>query len=363
MPKRTPLYGEHLSLGAKMVEFGGWEMPVSYSGIIEEHLAVRNAAGLFDIGHMGVVEISGKDSLPFIQKLATNDASRLSDYHSQYSILLNQNGGVIDDILVYRLPEGFTFILNASNTEKDLAWFKKNLSGAVKIEHRTDVCMLSLQGPKSELILSSFCDINLSPLKRNGCALGLVFGKKCLVSRTGYTGEDGFELFLSAGDVKAAWNGILKEGRPSGLIPCGLGARDSLRIEAALPLYGHEYTEEITPLEAGYGWAVKFDKDSFIGKAALIELKAKGLKRKLCGVVLEGRSIPRHGMAAFADKELSLSAGEITSGTFSPVLSRSIGLLYASTDLAGLGGPLFIDIRGRASAGNVVGLPFYKRAN
>lgn len=361
MPKRTPLYDEHLKLNAKMVEFGGWDMPVSYSGIIEEHMAVRNAAGLFDVGHMGVVEISGADALPFIQKVATNDASKLSEYRSQYSVLCNERGGVVDDILVYRLPDKYMLVLNASNTEKDLVWFQKNLFGQVKIAHRPETRILSLQGPKAEIILSGVCDIDLTSLKRNSCAMGKVLGRACLTSRTGYTGGDGFELFISSGEVAALWRALLDKGRVAGLLPCGLGARDSLRIEAALPLYGHEYTGEISPIEAGYGWAIKFEKGDFIGRSALAKLQADGAKRKLVGIELKDRAIPRQGFKVFSDGKMNDEVGEITSGTFSPVLNKSIALAYVKVERSASGLDLFVNIRNRAFSGIISALPFYKR--
>ena len=361
MLKRTPLYEEHLRLGAKMVPFGGWEMPVSYSGIIEEHVAVRTSAGLFDIGHMGVVDISGEGALPFIQKVASNDASKLATYRAQYSILLNEHGGVIDDILVYRMPEGFMLVLNASNTEKDLVWLQKNLFGKVKIAHRKDMCMLSIQGPKSELILSDVCGITLTPLKHNGFEEAKVLGKHCLISRTGYTGEDGFELFLDVKDVRGFWLLLLEKGKVRGLLPCGLGARDTLRIEAGLPLYGHEYTEEVSPLQAGYGWAVKFEKGAFIGREALLAIKASGIKRRLIGVVLGAGPVPREDFEIFSDEAMAKPAGAVTSGTYSPLLKKPIALGYVAPDVSKEGASVWIGIRGGASPGKTVALPFFKR--
>ena len=361
MPKKTPLYDEHLKLNAKMVEFGGWNMPVSYSGIIEEHLAVRNAAGLFDVGHMGVVEISGPGALPFIQKVATNDASKLVEYRSQYSVLCNEGGGTVDDVLLYRLPGKYMLVLNASNTEKDLAWFNKNLPGDVKVAHRTDMRIVSAQGPKAEMILAGRCDVNLTSLKRNSCAHGRVLGKTCIVSRTGYTGGDGFELFASSNDVVPLWRGLLEKGGPAGLLPCGLGARDSLRIEAALPLYGHEYTEEISPVEAGYGWAVKFEKGDFVGRGALARLRSEGIKRKLAGIELKERAIPRQGFKVFANGKMEGEIGEVTSGTYSPCLNKSIALAYVKAERCAPASEVFVNIRERAFSGIISELPFYKR--
>jgi len=357
MSKRTPLYHEHVKLGARMIEFAGWDMPVSYSGIIEEHLAVRNSTGLFDIGHMGIVEISGDGALPFLQKLVTNDASKLQAFRAQYSMLCNEKGGVVDDILVYRLPEKFVVVVNAANTAKALALLNQNADKSVEIDHRTDLCLLSLQGPKSELILSPVCDINLKPLKHNSCSRAKVLEKECLVSRTGYTGEDGFEFFVSTADAAVLWKAFLEKGAT----PCGLGARDSLRIEAGLPLYGHEYSEESTPVEAGYGWAVKLDKGEFTGRNALARQKKEGIGKRLVGISLKEKAIPRSGYKVFSDEGLKNTIGEITSGTYSPLMNKAIAMAYVDPRSASAGSPAWIDIRGRSFAGELVSLPFYKR--
>jgi len=355
MPKKTPLFDEHVKLKARMVDFAGWEMPVSYSGIIDEHLAVRSAAGLFDVSHMGIAEVSGDGALPFLQKITTNDASKLEPFRSQYTIICNQRGGVVDDILLYRLPDKYMLVLNASNTGKDLDWMKKHNEGRVDVRHRKDLCLLSLQGPKSELILSPICDITLTPLKRNHCARGRVLEKECLVSRTGYTGGDGFELLLGGSAAPEVWRALVERGAK----PCGLGARDSLRIEAALPLYGHEYSEDISPIEAGYRWAVKFEKGSFIGKEAL---KNKLPDRKMAGIALDERAIPRNGAGVFSDRKMTRQIGELTSGSFSPVLNASLGLAYLDPG-AGPGGEVWINIRNRAFRGEVRKLPFYSQKN
>ncbi|MFA4967633.1 MAG: glycine cleavage system aminomethyltransferase GcvT [Candidatus Margulisiibacteriota bacterium] len=334
--KRTPLYEEHLSLGAKMVPFAGWEMPVSYKGIIAEHESVRSNCGIFDIGHMGVIDISGSNSLGFIQYAATNDASLLTENECQYSILCNQDGGVIDDILVYRLKDLVRLVVNASNTDAVLAHLTlqgKSFSN-LKITHRTDISMFSLQGPKTVEVFAS-----LNSLKRNHCAEW----NGILVSRTGYTGEDGFEFFAPKEKVVAVWREFISKNIP----PCGLGARDTLRLEAGLPLYGHEYDLKTNPLEAGYSWAVKLDKPDFIGKSALVKIKQKGLTRKLVGLKLQGKTIPRQGFLVKADGK---SIGAITSGTFSPTLKIPIALAYLNADFAVPGKELGVEIRDAVSS-------------
>jgi len=357
MLKRTPLYNAHKNLGAKMVEFAGWEMPVSYSGIIQEHKAVRNSAGLFDISHMGVMMVSGQGSLELIQKLATNDASKLLDCKAQYSILCNDQGGAIDDILVYKLPDKYMVIANAANAQKDLEWFRSHADGNVEVSlEYGKKAFLSLQGPKAENILSSLT--NTKGLKHNLCSEGKIDGIKCLISRTGYTGEDGFEFLVNSSDAEKTWRLILEKGKNEGLLPCGLGARDSLRLEAGLPLYGHEYNEEIGPIEAGYNWAVKFDKGDFIGKEALLKRKETS-KINLAGIKLSSGGIPRQGYPIFKDAALTQKAGEITSGTKSPSLGCGIGLAYLEKDYTIVGSDVFVEIRGKAVSGKIVPLPFY----
>ncbi|MDD5382491.1 MAG: glycine cleavage system aminomethyltransferase GcvT [Candidatus Margulisbacteria bacterium] len=350
MLKRTPLYQAHLNLGAKMVPFAGWEMPVSYpAGIIAEHNAVRNSVGIFDIGHMGLIKIEGEEALALIQKAATNDASVLSVNQCQYSILCNEKGGTIDDILVYRLPMSYLIVCNASNTEKVLAWFKKQ-AGAFSPATASlydNYCMLSVQGPKALNLVSSVLSAPLSDLKHNHT----LWWRDIILSRTGYTGEDGIEMIVAKKEAAGIWDAVIKQG----VQPCGLGARDTLRLEAGLPLYGHEYDEATTPLEAGYAWAVKFDKGDFIGREALFKEKAEGLRKKLVGLIPEGRAIPRETNKVVDRK--GLSAGVITSGTFSPTLKRPIALAY----LEGTGEGVNIEIRGNLVPAKIVAKTFYKR--
>jgi len=331
MPKRTSLYEEQLKLSAKMVPFAGWEMPVSYKSIIAEHEAVRSACGIFDIGHMGVVDLLGKNALAFIQYVATNDAGRLLENECQYSILCNQDGGVIDDILVYRLKDRIRLVVNASNTDAVLSHLNDQAKsfGSLSILHRQDVSMLSLQGPKT----IGFFDA-LKALSRNHCAEW----KGITTSRTGYTGEDGFELFAPKEKVVDVWREFISKN----IQPCGLGARDTLRIEAGLPLYGHEYDLNTNPIEAGYSWAVKLDKPDFIGKKALQKIKLSGILRKLVGLKIRGRSIPREGFRLIADGE---EVGMVTSGTFSPTLKIPVALAYVKVDYAVPGRELGVEIR------------------
>ncbi|HTY13010.1 MAG TPA: glycine cleavage system aminomethyltransferase GcvT [Candidatus Omnitrophota bacterium] len=330
--KRTPLYEAHVALGAKMVPFGGWEMPLYYKNIISEHEAVRNGCGIFDIGHMGVVDISGPGALPFIQYVSTNDASALSEFECQYSILCNDSGGTIDDILVYRLKSSHRLVVNASNTDAVLAHLSP-IAGkfpGCEIVHRTDLSMLSVQGPGATRFFPF-----LSGLKKNFC--GELSGT--LVSRTGYTGEDGFELFTSKDEAPAAWRDLLGKG----VVPCGLGARDTLRIEAGLPLYGHEYNTATSPLEAGYPWAVKFSKGEFIGKAALQNSRDKGISKKLVGLKFDGRNIAREGFAVLLN---GTKIGAVTSGSFSPTLKAPVALAYLDPQYAGPGNKVEVEIRG-----------------
>ena len=345
MLKKTVLNQTHYALKAKMVEFAGWEMPISYpTGIIAEHQAVRNAAGIFDIGHMGLIKIEGDKALALIQKVTTNDASKLSPYQCQYSLLCNQRGGVIDDVLVYNLPMFYLMVANASNTEKVLTWLKAN-SGNNYVGLYENYTMLSIQGPLAEKVVSEVLSAPLSNLKHNHA----LWWKDIIISRTGYTGEDGFELIVHKQEVKKIWEAFK-------ITPCGLGARDTLRLEAGLPLYGHEYDEETTPLEAGYGWAVKFDKDYFVGKEALIRERESGLKKKLVGIEIIGNAIPRSGCLIF-DPKTSGEIGKVTSGTFSPTLKKPIALAYLTKETL----EVMVEIRKEKFPARVVDKTFYKR--
>ncbi|MFA6549106.1 MAG: glycine cleavage system aminomethyltransferase GcvT [Candidatus Margulisiibacteriota bacterium] len=355
MLKRTPLYDTHLALNAKIVPFAGWEMPVSYpAGIIAEHTAVRTAAGIFDIGHMGLIKIEGIDALPFLQSVATNDVSKLEVNQCQYAILCNEKGGTVDDILVYRLPMNYLIVCNACNYDKVLAWLTKHAQSfkSLVVAPYENYCMLSIQGPKALEITSKVLSAPLNALKHNH----VLWWRDILVSRTGYTGEDGAELIVAKSETKNIWELFIN----AGVQPCGLGARDTLRLEAGLPLYGHEYDDDTSPLEAGYSWAVKFDKGNFIGRAALLEAKEKGLRKKLVGLEIEGRAIAREGNS-IVDSRTSIVVGKITSGTFSPTLKKPIAMAYLEGTGLGLGAGVGIEIRGNIVPAKIVAKTLYKR--
>jgi aminomethyltransferase len=360
---RTPLYATHQELGARLVEFGGWEMPVRYSGDIAEHQAVRQRAGLFDVCHMGEFSVSGPGALEFLQSLVPNNVARLSENQALYSQILRPDGGTVDDLIIYHLgPERYMIVVNAGTMEKDWAWFTDHARGQndVSLENKSSATgLLALQGPLAQRILQPLTATSLVDISYYHCQPGAVSGIDCIISRTGYTGEDGFELYCDAGAVVDLWNRLLEAGASDGLIPAGLGARDTLRLEAAYCLYDHELTEAITPLEAGLGWTVKLDKGvDFVGREALLAQKRDGLPRKLIGIELTERGVPRAGYALSHDGAL---VGELTSGTMAPTLSKPIGLGYVPPDAADVGTALSVEIRGKQIAATVVPLPFYKR--
>jgi len=353
MLKQTPLLENHRALNAKIVPFAGWEMPVSYpAGIIAEHTAVRTAAGIFDIGHMGLIKVEGKDALPFLQNIATNDASKLETNQCQYSVLCNEKGGTVDDILVYRLPMNYLIVCNACNYDKVLVWLTKHAQNSknLVVSPYENYCMLSVQGPKALEITAKVLSAPLSALKHNH----LLWWRDIIISRTGYTGEDGAELIVAKSETKNIWELFIN----AGVQPCGLGARDTLRLEAGLPLYGHEYDDETSPLEAGYSWAVKFDKGDFIGREALLVQKRNGTRKKLVGLEPEGRAIPREGNS-IVDIRDSKFVGKVTSGTFSPTLKKPIAMAYLEG--AGTGAGVGIEIRGNIVPAKIVAKTFYTR--
>jgi aminomethyltransferase len=360
---RTPLYETHKALGARLVEFGGWEMPVRYSGDIAEHQAVRQRAGLFDVCHMGEFIATGPGALDFLQSLVPNNVARLAENQALYTQILRPDGGTIDDLIIYRLgPERYMIVVNAGTMDKDWDWFSQhaeNRSGVTLENVSGATGLLALQGPLAQRILQPLTQTPLTEIAYYHCLPGVVSGIDCLISRTGYTGEDGFELYCEAGVVTDLWNRLLEAGAPAGLLPAGLGARDTLRLEAAYCLYGHELTEEITPLEAGLGWTVKLDKGvDFIGREALLAQKRDGLRRKLIGIELTERGVPRAGYPLLRDGE---PVGALTSGTMAPTLGKPIGLGYVTPDAASVGSVLTVEIRGKQIAATVVPLPFYKR--
>ena len=356
--KRTPLYAAHRRARAKMVEFAGWEMPVQYSGVIEEHRAVRTRAGLFDVSHMGEIEIQGPDAVEFCQQISANDVAQMKVFQAQYNLLLNDQGGVVDDVIFYRLEVNhFLICVNASNSDKDLAWIEKHVSGQVQVTNESaQYAQLALQGPSAEKILQPLMKLNLADMKSFHFAFGDVDSVRCLVARTGYTGEAGFELYCRAGDAEHLWTTLLEAGAPEGLVPVGLGARDTLRLEKAYPLYGHELDDTTTPLEAGLEWVTKFSKPSFIGREALVRQKEAGVTRKLIGLELTEPGIARSGYPLLKNNK---SIGRVTSGTQSPSLGRAIALGYVAAEEAQVDNEIKVEIRGRKTCAKIVSLPFY----
>lgn len=359
--KQTPLYQVHLAAGAKMVDFGGWNMPVQYAGIIEEHKRVRESAGLFDVSHMGEFEVKGKDAKAFLQKILTNDLDKTKPGKTLYSPMCYEDGGTVDDLLIYCFSEEhYWLVVNASNIDKDWQWINSKMEGDVTLTDISDsIALLALQGPKAQSILALLTDLNLNELKSFRFIEGQVEGVDCVISRTGYTGEDGFEIYLPPTEVTKIWETLLEKGKPFGLAPIGLGARDTLRLEAKLPLYGHELGKDITPLEAGLGFFVKINTDKdFIGRAALAKQKEEGVPRKIVGLEMIDRGIPREGYkVAIGEEEI----GYITSGTASPSLGKNIGLALISADKAQIGDEINVIIRNKPAKAMIIKTPFYKR--
>ncbi|HET8998903.1 MAG TPA: glycine cleavage system aminomethyltransferase GcvT [bacterium] len=359
--KRTPLYAAHVAAGARMIPFGGWEMPVQYSGIMEEHRAVRTRAGLFDVSHMGEVDLVGPGAGPLVQRLVTNDVGRVALNQAQYTPMCTPEGGVIDDLLVYHVGrDHFMLVVNAANTVEDLAWIREHAAGDVRITDRTaEIALLALQGPRAQEVLARLTAAPLEAIRYYWFLDGVeVAGRRALVSRTGYTGEDGFELYVNATHAAHVWNAVLEAGRDAGILPAGLGARDTLRLEAGILLHGNDMDKTITPLEVGLGWTVKLGKGEFIGAAALARQKSLGLSRRLVGFTLRERVIARHG---FPIQENGRVVGSVTSGSFGPTVENSIGLGFVPPTDAEPGRRIAIEIRGRAVEGTVTKLPFYKR--
>ena len=343
-----------------MVEFAGWEMPVQYQGVIEEHRAVRSRAGLFDVSHMGEIEIRGNGAMEFCQRMTANDVSRVKCLQAQYNLLLNERGGIIDDVIFYRLEENIFFIcVNASNSDKDFAWLRAHVPVKMEVENvSAKYGQLALQGPRAEKILQSLTEARLPELKSFYFIFADVASIRCLVARTGYTGEDGFELYCHSDDAMQLWTALLETGDPEGLVPVGLGARDTLRLEKAYPLYGHELDDTTTPLEAGLGWVTKFSKPDFIGREFLIQQKERGVGRKLAGLEMLEPGIARAGYQIFKN---DIRVGRVTSGTKSPSLGKSIALGYVGVEHTALGNIVDVEIRSRKIAAKIVSLPFYSR--
>lgn len=384
--KKTPLNAAHRALGGKMVDFGGWDMPVQYpAGVIEEHMATRTKAGLFDVSHMGEIWVEGPDAIDFVNTITTNDVTKLIDGQAHYSAFPNEDGGVVDDLLVYRFgPEKLLLVVNAGTTDKDWAWIKGfadrgsetsdpsaetdlSSSGAPRPAIRVpqlrnasaEYCQIAIQGPKALGILQKLTETELEPIKYYHFTEGKVDGVDAIISRTGYTGEDGFEVYAAADKAEQLWNKILQTGEDQGILPCGLAARNTLRLESAMSLYGHELGDDISTLEAGLGWITKLNKDGgFIGRDKLVAQKEAGLTRKLAGFEMTEPGIARDGFDVYIDEE---KVGVVTSGSPAPFLKKNIGLAFLPPQFANAGQEIRIDVRGKRLAAKVVPTPFYKR--
>ena len=362
--KKTPLNAEHRALGAKMVDFGGWDMPVQYTSILEEHEAVRTRAGLFDVSHMGEIWIEGPQALDLVQRLSSNDAAKLALGQIHYAGLLTRDGCFVDDMLVHKVAEDrYLLVVNASNIDKDVAWVRENAPGhdCTVNDASPETAQVALQGPRSLEILQPLVpDADLASVKYYWFTHGTVVGERCLIARTGYTGEDGYEVYLSPARAPELWRLLLEKGAAHGLVPVGLGARDTLRLEACMALYGNDIDHTTTVLDADLGWILKLNKGcDFNGKAALERQKAEGVARKLVAFELTERGIPRHGMDCYAGDE---KVGVVTSGTQAPFLKKPLGMAYLPVALAAVGTPFAVDVRGKRVGAIVVPKPHYKRA-
>lgn len=357
--RSTPLNAAHRKLGGRMVDFAGWDMPVQYDGLIQEHERVRTAVGLFDVSHMGEIEFKGPGALEEANRLITNDLAKAADGQAVYAGLLNEQGTFVDDVVAYRFsPEHIFICVNASNADKDFAWMSANAKKVKPVNRSNDYAQIAVQGPKAFGLVQRLCPKSLEGVGTYRFTTGDVAGVPCIISRTGYTGEDGFELYCAPDRAEALWNAILEAGKPEGAGPAGLGARDSLRTEMKYALYGNDIDAQHTPLEAGLGWIVKLDKADFIGKAALVAQKAAGIPRKLVGFEMVDAGIPRAHYAIVKDGE---KVGEVTSGTMGPSVKKAVGIAYVPTALSAEGSTIHVDIRGRAAAARVVKTPFYKK--
>ncbi|HEX7296197.1 MAG TPA: glycine cleavage system aminomethyltransferase GcvT [Pyrinomonadaceae bacterium] len=363
--KKTPLNNAHRQLGGRMVDFGGWDMPVQYpAGTIEEHLRTRTHAGLFDVSHMGEIDVRGRDAIAFVNRLTSNDVTKLIDGQAQYTALTTPEGTVIDDLLVYQFSEDHLFlVVNAGTTDKDWEWVKSHHAGeSVELKNvSTDYCQLALQGPDALSILQKLTATPLSDIKYYHFTNGAVDNVDAIISRTGYTGEDGFEVYAAAAEGERLWKKILEAGdfgSDTGVLPAGLGARNTLRLEAGMALYGHEITEATTLLEANLGWITKLDKGEFIGRDALVRQKEAGVKQKLVGFEVVERGIARDDYDVVINDQ---RVGKVTSGSPAPFLKKNIGFAYLPTEFASVGQEIKIDVRGRLTAAQVIKTPFYKR--
>jgi aminomethyltransferase len=359
-PKRTALYSVHKAAGARMTEFGGWEMPIEYAGITQEHLAVRTRAGLFDVSHMGEITVRGPRALALLQYVTCNDAARLRERQAQYSAFMYPQGSAVDDCVVHRLGENDYFIcVNAANTDKDYEWLVEHNSVGAEVENvSSQYSQLALQGPRAASILGKVTGIDLGSIRYYWFSPAECCGVKGLLARTGYTGEDGFEFYFAPEHSEHVWNTLLEAGKDEGLQPAGLGARNTLRLEAGYPLYGHELDEDTTLLEAGLGWICKLDKGEFLGRDVLLRQRTEGLRKKLVGFEMVEPGIARDGYPVWIGGE---RVGRVTSGSPAPFLKKNIGLAYVPPAAAQRGKEILIEIRQRKARAVQVPLPFYKR--
>jgi aminomethyltransferase len=360
--KQTPLNARHRSLGARMVPFAGWDMPVEYSGVADEHLAVRTRAGLFDVSHMGQIEVAGKDALAAVQRISSNDAAKLKIGQAHYAGLTTPAGTFVDDMLVYRMADDhFMLVVNASNVAKDYAWIAEQIKPAgeaAAVDTSARYALIAIQGPAARDVLQPLTGVDLKGIKYYWFAYGEVANVRATVSRTGYTGEDGFEIFVAPQSAERVWDAILQAGRDADIRPAGLAARDTLRLEAAMRLYGNDMDDTVSVLEADLEWIVGWNKPDFIGRAALLDQKQQGLTRKLAGFEMIDRAIARHGHEVYVG---GVQAGTVTSGTHTPFLKKAIGMALLPADRTEPGTEFEVDIRGRRVRARVVPLPFYKR--
>lgn len=360
--KKTPLHPVYEKYGAKTIDFGGWDLPVQFSGIQQEHHSVRNAAGLFDVSHMGEFKVTGTGAVNFLQYVTTNDITKLEENQAQYTLMCYPNGGVVDDLLVYKLSnEDFMLVVNAANRLKDYEWLQQHIEGDVKLEDISEqTALLAVQGPAAVETLTKITEAPIDQLKSFRFLPDIQIGgvDSMVISRTGYTGEDGFEIYLSSDKAAELWERILKAGEEQGMIPIGLGARDTLRFEAKLPLYGQELSSQITPIEAGLGFFVKPDKGDFLGQEILAEQKREGAPRKLVGIEMIDRGIPRSHYPVYVNDE---QIGEVTTGTQSPTFKTNVGLALIKSQYSELEQEVEVEIRGKRLRAKVVKTPFYKR--
>ena len=355
--KRTPLHDAHVKAGARMVPFGGWDMPVQYTGIVEEHRTVRAAVGIFDVSHMGEFEVEGPQALDALQSLTTNDASTLDIGQVQYSALCTTDGGIVDDLTVYRLgADRYMLTVNAGNIDKDWAWVSRHASAARWRNVSGETALIAVQGPHAERLVGRLAERDVAAIGYYRFVHGAVAGVRTVISRTGYTGEDGFELYVPAGDAGRLWSALLEHGRADGVAPIGLGARDTLRLEMRYALYGNDIDETTNPLEAGLGWIVKPAKGAFIGREAIEKARAAGLARRLVGLEMADRAVARHGYPVVKD---GAHVGVVTSGSYGPSVDRSIALAYVAAPHAAVGTELGVEIRGQARPARVVKTPFH----